>query len=717
VIRRGGRLALAPVAFAVALVSPASQQPAVTVSATVDVWTARGVGSFTPDQALGGGLDGRDRGEIRSIYTRANLRAMDSAGLRPATYRLRTELAVEAWHWAREGRWSDPTHHQGYWASADLPPARDTAPVSNGYRLPRRGNTIDQANDDGYSRLDDGSRASFWKSNPYLDPRLTREPEARHAQWVLVDFGHPKAVDTLRLAWGTPFARHVRVQRWHGREAIMQAGARPGYWVDFPHAVFASRGGIQTLRLAGPPVAARFVRVLLTQSSHTAPRGSRDLRDRLGFAVRELWLGRQERGTLRDLVRHRPEGSKQTVTFTSSTDPWHRARDRDLHTEQPSFVRFRSTGLTHGLPVLVPVPVLYGTPEDAVAELRHLQRLGIPLRGVELGEEPDGQLITPEDYGALYVQFARAIRRAFPHLPLGGPGFQTSIPDWVAWPDARGDRSWTRRFLAELRRRHAMSLLNFFAFEWYPFDNGCRPPAGQLAAQPRLLADILRRQAQEGLPRGIPRIITEFGYSAFATRHEVDRQGALMNADIVGTFLSHGGSAAYLYGYEPDALIRELNCHSWGNLVLFQSDDNHRILRPVATYWETRLLTREWAEPGGGRHVVLRTDVTGPRDAASQPLVTAYAVRRPDGRVAVMVLNKDRRRTLRVRIRLRPGEATLAGPLRVFQLSAATYVWHAHREHGFARPDRAPLVSTVSGSSPELTLPPVSLTVVRSVPG
>ena len=55
------------------------------------------------------------------------------------------------------------------------------------------------------------------------------------------------------------------------------------------------------------------------------------------------------------------------------------------------------SGLTRGTPLLVPVPVLYGTPENAVAELRYLLRLGVPLRGVELGEEPDGQLVSPED--------------------------------------------------------------------------------------------------------------------------------------------------------------------------------------------------------------------------------------------------------------------------------------------------------------------------------
>jgi hypothetical protein len=720
--RRGGWIILALCAFALSSCGGRAAQ-----SGTVTVHLDRPISRFRGDAPLGAGLDGHGQGEIAQIYTRRNLRAMRSAGFGPLTYRLRTELGAEAWHWNPLGSWSDPKRRQGYWVSASTGPRY---PVSYGYRLPRRGNTIDQANDDGYSRLDDGDPHTYWKSNPYLDSHFTGEPDASHPQSIMVDLGGAKPVDAVELDWADPYARHSRLQYWVGsrppwrnggeRENALYAAAVPaGHWVDFAGQPATGHGGVQTVRVAQAPVNARYLRVLMTGGSRTHARSATDIRDRLGYAMREIRIGRIVNGRLSDYVRHAPDNTRQSVIWVSSTDPWHRASDIDLGTEQPSFDKVFSSGLGAHRPVLVPIAMAYGDPADAAAELRFLRARRYPVAQIEMGEEPDGQNIGPEDYGALYAQFARALHAVDRGVELGGPGFSTSIPDWTVSADASGDTSWTRRFVAQLRRTHALGALKFFSFEWYPFDDVCRNPTSQLIQAPSMLQSVIQRQRAAGLPAGLPMLITEYGYSPFAAQAEVELPGALLDADIAASFMSFGGSVSYFYGLEPDAPMRESRyCASYGNLVLFESDDQHRIKYPMPTYYAARLLTQKWLDPRrGSAQSLLQTD-SSVRDGQGRPIVTAYAVARgSSGGLSVLLINKDplRAHVVRFRVQRGAGASALRGPLDLYQYSPAQYKWHAAGDRGHPVRDEPPVHIVVAPRGEiVLKLPPSSLSVARA---
>src|SRR5207244_6846876 len=162
-------------------------------------------------------------------------------------------------------------------------------------------------------------------------------------------------------------------------------------WRVFPQGVIGnSPGGDVTTRLSSNFIPVQFVRVLMNSSSAPTTQPSADVRDRLGFAVRELSLGQtNDAGEVEDYVRHHPDRS-QTIVYVSSTDPWHRAEDIDYKKEQPGLDFVLRSKLANQLPVLVPVGVLYDTPDNAVAEIRYLLARAYSLEGVELGEEPDG---------------------------------------------------------------------------------------------------------------------------------------------------------------------------------------------------------------------------------------------------------------------------------------------------------------------------------------
>jgi len=663
---------------------------------------------FRPDEVLGYGIDGAEKGITAQLQRKDNRDAIRSLGLRRLTYRLRTELGVQAWHWNLDGEWSEPNKNRGYWTSQ-----KTQKPIlfGRGYALPRRGTTADQANNNGYSRLTDGDPRTFWKSNPYLDSHFTNEVEAAHPQWIVIDLERETEVNAIRLSWASPFAVRYRMDfcefpaNFKVRD-FADTFEEEANWKPFPLGEITNgRGGEVTLRLCGHPRRVRFIRIWMTQSSYTAPRRKRDPRDRCGYAIAEIGVGKiRRKGEFTDVVRHAPASDRQTDTFASSTDPWHTSDNADTDTEQPGFEGLVKANYHHNLPIMVPVGVIYDTPENAVALIKTLKLLGIPFSEVELGEEPDGQYISPEDYAALYLQFAKAIHAVDPALKLGGVSLQTATEGWVHWKDAKGDRAWMRRFVRFLRAKNALNEFAFFSLEWYPFDEFTTSAEAQLKQNPVLLDRAIARLKAEEVPVNIPWYITEFGLSPYASRREVELPGAILDAEIVARFLQKPTGAAFFYGAIPATPYYEAEAEgaTWGGLLAFLGDDTGKVKAILPSAHAVRLLTQEWLQPGAGNKTHTFFGVKfKPNDNLG-----AYAVSRPDGQCALLLLNRSEKKTLQVQLPFREvGKAK--------QYSPAQYLWHDAKEAGKPTKNLPPVSLTCRDT---IDLPPFSITVVRWKP-
>jgi hypothetical protein len=203
----------------------------------------------------------------------------------------------------------------------------------------------------------------------------------------------------------------------------------------------------------------------------------------------------------------RGEGA-QTASWCSSVDPWHRESDALINGGRHSgFDLFFSSGLTNNLPAMIPVTLLYGTPEDSAAEIAYLEKRGYPIGYVEMGEEPDGQRMLPDDYAALYVQWASAIHKVDPALKLGGPVYEGINEELRVWPDEKGRTSWTQRFLDYLRTHNQFSDLSFYSLERYPF--GRNMTWASLYRESYMMSHILQAFRENGLPKKIPIMVTE----------------------------------------------------------------------------------------------------------------------------------------------------------------------------------------------------------------
>jgi hypothetical protein len=685
----------------------------------VDATPSHVVNSFSPLYALGSTVDRVPSNATDAFFKPEAIQQILSAGWGAITYRQNTELFVQAWHWNPKGTWSDPAG-KGYFTGDPNP--TEMIRHSYGYSLPHRGFTRNGGSeDDGYSRLNDGDPNTYWKSNPYLTHLFTHEDDALHPQWVVIDLEASQSVSAIRIAWAEPYAKSYQVQYWAGTgDAMDEQGS--GDWKSFPSGIVDDgKGGIATLRLDTQPIHTRFVRILMTQSSNTCDtHGAGDPRNCVGYAIRELYLGTlDEKQNFKDLLRHSPD-QKQSATYCSSVDPWHEpsdlyvAPDRMESGDQPGFDLFYTSGITRGLPAIVPIAMLYGTPEDSVAQIAYIRKRGYPISMIEMGEEPDGQYMVPEDYAALYLQWASALHGLDPGLKLGGPVFQGVDEDIKTWRNAEGQMSWFTRFLNYLKAHQRLSDFSFMSFEHYPYD-GCETPWENLYLEPQLITHIMDVWRNDGLPAGVPMLDTET--NAHGGEAAVDVFGALWLADSFAGFLTAGGKGTFYYHDLPYSPAHANCANSWGTYHMFTVDRNYEIQRKTSQYFAAQLLTQQWVQPEDAEHRLFRagSDI---KDAAGHTLVTAYAVLRPDGQWSLLVVNKDHDHAHPVRIVFDdadvPIDRTFTGQVTMVTFGKNQYQWHANRKQGYADPDGPAASSTMQAPADGVySLPPASVTVVR----
>lgn len=675
------------------------------------------VNTFIPSETFGAAFDGHEKGETDKILLPENIKAMRSSGYGPLTYRLRTELANEGWHWNPEGKWSDAKNKQGYWTSSS--DTNNFISKSRSYRLPRRGNTFDQADNDGYSRIDDGNDKTFWKSNPYLDEYYSDSKKEMHPQWVVIDLGKEEYINAIKIKWAQPYATAFTID--YAVPYLYDYFIHFGYyetndsglWKPFPHKSFTNQKGNENILLLSDNLTkARFIRIRMTESSHTALPGSTDIRDSLGFAIREIYIGKiNHKNIFTDLMRHYSKSRNQSKIYVSSTDCWHRAIDINKQTEQAGIDRIYKSGLTNDLPALMPAGILYDTPENALALAEYLEKKHYSVDGIEMGEEPDGQFIAPEEYASLYKQWSQKIKQEYPELKLGGPSLETVI--LKSGNELFSTQTWLNRFYKYLETHHSADNFNFLSFEWYPYDDICDNAAKQLIDAPGFMDTAMNDLYQTILPKNIPIYISEYGYSAFSGRSEVSIEGALMNADIVGKSLSLKGNKVFLYGLEPNLLEENESCHSYGNNMLFGRDDDGKILYKTATYYGLKMLTDFWGVPSNQPVSLYQTS-----NNTTDKEVTSYALYCADSTWSVLLINKSPLKKYNVQLKLfnteRRSESSLNFPVSICQYSPEQYKW---KEDGFAGHPILDLPLKIKKINKDsfIELPPYSLTVVKQV--
>jgi hypothetical protein len=675
----------------------------------VDTTPGHALNTFDPDAALGSSLDVLSRDGIDKVHSPHVIQEALSAGWGPITYRNNTELRMAAWHWTENGRWSDESHKSGYFTgSSEL---KEPLRYILAYPLPHRGFSTSG------DRPVQGATPSHWKSNPYLTSKFTGESDSLHPQWVVVDLRSERPVDTVRIAWASPFATSYQVAYWAGKDALDFDDGPKGEWHVFPKGTLThAKGGTATLRLTSAPVTTRFVRVWMTESSNTCDEhGKDDPRNCVGYAIKEIQVGRFEGGSLVAAAPKDATPQSQIRYVSSSIDPWHSAADVNATGgyQHTGFDLFFTGGLTNNLPAMIPVTMLYGTPEDAAAQIEYIEKRGYPIAWVEMGEEPDGKHALPEDYGALYLQWAAALHKVDPKLKLGGPIFEGVNEDIRVWPDAQGRTSWMGRFVAYLKSHGRLGDLSFVSFEHYPFER-CDVTWRSLYREPQLMKHILQVWWDDGVPKEVPLMVTESHLAAGLTGPMSTIFAGLWLADSIGAFFEGGGAAYYHSPIQPQTV--QTSCLGWASWSNFVADRDYNISGYTSLYFAAHMINLEWVQHRSGVHHMFPSAVDL-KDTEGNLPVTSYAVQRPDGLWSLMLVNRDEARPHAVQVVFDNGSGSrgaFAGPVQRVSFGSEQYVWKNDGEKSHADPDGPPVGSTVEGGAQATyTLPKASITVLR----
>jgi hypothetical protein len=648
--------------MAPAQTAPQTQSVTKLATVLVDIAPEHVLNTINPDTATGAWMDDLSKSQVDNLSKPQTIQGIKNLGWGSITMRNNSELRLAAWHWNENGTWSDPANKSGYYTgSAEL-----GEPIHYGYSysLPHRDFMTS-----GDPPLIAGHQ-DYWKSNPYLTSHFTGESDALHPQWVVIDMGIGRPVDAIHIEWVNPYAVTYVVQYWIGDHNALDWDMGPnGVWKAFPSGTITDgKGGDVHLKLADQPINTRFVRVLMSQSSNTPDtHGAQDIRNCVGYALQTLSVGTMDAQGAYSIVypangvepgpskgprgRRGGDGGGAGGAFpgsaddtggsfcASSIDPWHETGNLvtgggDQYNGMDNFF---TSGLTMGHAALVPVTAIYGTPEDAANEVAYIYKRGYPVVGIEIGEECDGKHTMPEDYGALYCQWADAIHKLTPQAKLGGPVFEGVDKDITLWPDNEGRTSWLRRFIDYLKTHGHLQDLAFMSFEHYPFlVNGASPPNewDTLYLEPGIMKHVLQMWRDDGVAKDVPLIISESGITAGGgKRGYMGVTGnAIWDCDAFGTFFEQGGTAFYRPAINNGAGGRRGGDGPVGG-------GTHGTPQ-YTPFTSAHLINFEWLEheAGGNQIFPASADLL---DAAGRNVITTYAVHRPDGNWSIMLINHD----------------------------------------------------------------------------
>jgi hypothetical protein len=360
-----------------------------------------------------------------------------------------------------------------------------------------------------------------------------------------------------------------------------------------------------------------------------------------------------------------------------------------------------------------------GTPQEAAAWVHYANVVqGYGIHYWQIGNEMEGSWETggplnAQDYVQRYLETYDAMKAEDPTIVIlgpvaGAPNDPSNLPDGNAF---------IQDFLEILHAGGSDDHVDAIDFHWYP-NWGPVSDATALAAVSQLgdfAATLKSWISTTAVKSDVPVFLTEYNVGLGAVNTPVYANqlvNGLWVANVLGEFTrnfgGHGGTN--LWNMMSGWTTTDISDPTVGDLGYLQHDVNAYRYQAHADYWAMQMMSSDWAIAGDTLpHSLVTT-------ASSQFSLAAYADLRPDGALALAVINKDETNAYDATIQI--GPFALDATADVWTFDARNYVWETATAPYHAEPDSAPTHTVTCGASAStpITFPPASITVLRFAP-
>jgi len=147
----------------------------------------------------------------------------------------------------------------------------------------------------------------------------------------------------------------------------------------------------------------------MSASSAHVMNTSADIRNCVGYAIRQIQAAQSmERGFTE--ISQRPTSRKShMLPHRSIHGTRRRCSDGGNTQAQWIFDLFYTSGLTNNLPAMIPVTMLYGTPEDAARRIAYIEKR-LPIGYIEMGKSLTANMLYRR-LCSIYLQWLRPFIR------------------------------------------------------------------------------------------------------------------------------------------------------------------------------------------------------------------------------------------------------------------------------------------------------------------